>query len=172
MSSISSLSTRTWSVSGTCLALWTRSSSLSISTRTSMALPVSSARERFLQTSRNRLGHEIRDVTPEGGDLLDSARGEKTVLRRCHEVDGLDVGVQLPVELVHLQFVLEIGDRAQSLDDRAGSPLAGELDHEARERLHADVAQVARRALDEPDPVLGREQRLALAHGRVDDRHD
>src|SRR6185369_16581618 len=141
----------TWSVNGTCLALWTRSSSLSISTRTSMALPVSSARERFLQTLRNRLGHEVGDISTESGDLLHAARGEETVLRRCHEVDGLDVGGQLPVELVHLQFVLEIRDRAQSLHDCAGPSLPRELDHQVRERLHADVAEIACGGLDEPD---------------------
>src|ERR1044072_7245862 len=127
MSSTSSLSTRPWSVSGTCLALWTRSSSLSISTRTSMALPVSSARQRFLQTLRDRLGDEIGDIASECGDLLHAARGEKTVLRRGHQVDGLYVGRELTVELVHLQLVLEVGDRSQSFHDRPRAALAGEL---------------------------------------------
>src|SRR5688572_13523386 len=101
-----------------------------MSTRTSMALPVSSARERFLQTPRNRLRDKIGDVAAESGDLLHSARGEKTVLRRRHEVDGFDVRGQLAVELVHLQLVLEVRDRAQSLDDGLRPALARELDHE------------------------------------------
>src|SRR3954452_1579228 len=172
MSSISSLSTRTWSVSGTCLALWTRSSSLSISTRTSMALPVSSARDRFLQASRHSLGHELRDVASEDGDLLHSAGGEKTVLRRRHQVDGFDVRGQLAVELVHLELVLEVRDRAQSFDDRHGALLARIVDDQLVERLGADVAEVAGRLLDERAPVLGAEQRLVLADRGVDDGDD
>src|SRR3990170_8809918 len=112
-----------------------------MSTRTSMALPVSSARQRFLQAPCNRLWDKIGDVTAEHGDLLHSARGEKTVLRRRHQVDRLYVGGQLAVELVHLELVLEIGDRAQAFDDRLGAAFAGELDHEVGERLHADVAE-------------------------------
>src|SRR5262245_10799060 len=100
-----------------------------MSTRTSMALPVSSARQRFLQSPCNRLWDKIGDVAAERGDLLDSARGEKTVLRRRHQVDRLDVRRQLTVELIHLQLVLEVGDRAQSFDDRLGPALACELDH-------------------------------------------
>src|SRR5688500_18643210 len=100
-----------------------------MSTRTSMALPVSSARQRFLQSPGNRLWDKIGDIATERGDLLDSARGEETVLRRRHQVDRLDVRRQLAVELVHLELVLEVGDRAQALDDRLGPALTGELDH-------------------------------------------
>src|SRR5919108_3423978 len=123
-----------------------------MSTRTSMALPVSSARQRFLQSPCNRLGDKIGDVTAEGGDLLHSARGEKTVLRRRHQIDRFDVGGELAVELIHLQLVLEVRDRAQSLDDRLGPAIPRELDHEVGERLHAYVAEMRRRALDELDP--------------------
>src|SRR5215216_3040286 len=151
MSYISSLSTRTWSVSGTCLALWTRSSSLSMRTRTSMRLLArsSSAGERFLQAPRDRVGDEVGDVSPEGRDLLDSARGQETVLRRGHQVDRLDVTGQMTVELVHLQLVLEVRDRAQSLDDRAGPHPARVLGYQDVEGVDADVGQVARRLLDE-----------------------
>src|SRR5215218_9498087 len=115
MSKISSLSTRTWSVSGTCLALWTRSSSLSMRTRTSMGLLArsSSAVELFLQAPRHLVRDEVRYVAPEGRDLLDSARGQETVLRRRHQVDRFDVVGQMAIELVHLQLVLEVRDRAQ-----------------------------------------------------------
>src|ERR671925_454395 len=81
--------------------VWRSRACLSISTRTSMALPVSSARQRFLQALRDRLGDEIGDIASERGDLLHAARGEKTVLRRCHQVDGLYVGCELTVELIH-----------------------------------------------------------------------
>src|SRR6476661_4979216 len=149
MSKISSRSTRTWSVSGTCLALWTRSSSLSISTRTSMALPSSSARQRFLQALRDFLRYEVGDVATERGDLLHSAGGEKTVLRRGHQVDGLDVWREIAVELIHLQLVFEVGDRTQALHDRHRPSLAGEIDHEGGARLHRDVVQMGGRPLDE-----------------------
>src|SRR3954447_19851236 len=133
-----------------------------MSTRTSIWLPVSLPPQRFLQAAGDLLRHQPRYVAAEGGDLLDSAGGEKTVLRGGHEVDGFDVGGQRTVELVHLQLVLEVADRAQALDDRLGPLLAREVDHELVERDGADVAQMRGGALDEADPLLRVEQRLAL----------
>src|SRR5215218_4413003 len=128
---------------GTPLALLTRSSSLSMRTRTSMGLLArsSSAGERFLQAPRDRVGDEVGDVAPEGGDLLDSARGQETVLRRRHQVDGLDVVGEMAVELVHLQLVLEVRDRAQALDDRRRSDPARVVDDQDVERVDADVRE-------------------------------
>src|ERR671918_744924 len=80
---------RTWSVSGTGLALWTRSSSLSIRTRTSIGTSVSSAAELFLQPGGDIVWHEIVDVPAERGQLLDTARAQEAVLRGGHQVDGL-----------------------------------------------------------------------------------
>src|SRR3954462_9460131 len=86
--------------------------------------------QRFLQAAGHLFRYESRDVAAEGGDLLDSAGGQKTVLRARHQVDGLHVGGQRAVELVHLQLVLEIRDRSQSLDDGLGALIAREVDDE------------------------------------------
>src|SRR5215207_3963806 len=111
---------RTWSVKGTAFALWTRSSSLSMRTRTSIrrSVLVESEKPLFLrgkrgpglplrehlgEASRDRFGHEHVDRAAERGDLLDAARGDEAVLRVRHEVDGLDVGREGAVQMVHLE---------------------------------------------------------------------
>src|SRR5829696_8343916 len=172
MSKISSLSTRTWSVSGTGFALWTRSSSLSIRTRTSMAPFSSLPGEQLLQPRGHAPWDQLLDVPTERRQLLDAARAQETVLRAGHQVEGLDVRCLLAVELVHLQLVLEVGDRPQALHDRLGADLAREVDDERGEGLGADVGQVARRLLDERDALLDVEQRLALADRQVDHPDD
>src|SRR5438270_4968213 len=153
----------------------TRSSSLSMRTRTSMAVPASgtsSAPQLFLQPARNVVGYVIFDAASESGELLDSAGAQETVLLARHEVDRLHVRGLVPVELVHLEFVLEVRDSAQPLDDRAGADPPREVDHEDVERLDADVVQIGGRGLDEAHSFLGGEQGLALAHGQIDDRDD
>ena len=80
----------------------------------------------------------------------------KLYLARGHQVDGLDVRRLPAVELVHLELVLEVGDRAQALDDRLRPALAREVDDEDAERLDRDVAEVARsRRSTNADPLLG-----------------
>src|SRR3954468_23711023 len=157
-----SRSTRSSSVRGTFLALWTRSSSLSMRTRTSMAKRLSSSGELFLQAAGDALRDEAVDVTAERGELLECAGAEETVLRAGHQVERVDVRRLHPVELAHLQFVLEIGDRAQALDDRTGPDRPREVDDEHAERLGADVAQVRGGLLDERHPLVDREDRLVL----------
>src|SRR5919112_5526894 len=107
------------------------SSSLSISTRTSMRLETSLrglALELLLEPGGHAAGHEVVEGPAEGGDLLHAARAEKAVLRRGHHVDGLDVGGHLAVELVHLEFILEVRDGAQPFDDGVGAVLSREID--------------------------------------------
>src|SRR3979409_1774622 len=152
------------SVRGTFLALWTRSSSLSIRTRTSMAKRLSLSGELFLQSAGDALGHKALDVTAERGELLHATGAEETVLRAGHEVERVDLRGLHPVELAHLELVLEVGDRAQSLDDRPGADLAREVDDEDAERLGADVGHVGRRLLDERQALLDAEDGLVLAH--------
>ena len=53
---------------------------------------VSSAAEPFLQSRATSSGHQIVDVTAERGELLDTAGPKETVLRRGHQVNGLDIG--------------------------------------------------------------------------------
>src|SRR4051794_18048736 len=105
-------------------------------TRTSM---VSSSHsfpgELFLQPLRDAGWDQVVDRAAEGGELLDPAGAEETVLRARHQVERVDVRRLAPVELVHLELVLEIGDRAQALHDRARAHLAREVDDERVERL-------------------------------------
>src|SRR5947209_10832941 len=99
---------RTWSVSGTAFALCTRSSSLSMRTRTSMAGECSrragfrlfrgvlggaraAVREQLAEAPRNRLRDELVHPAAEGCDLLDAARRDEAVLRARHHVHRLDV---------------------------------------------------------------------------------
>jgi len=66
------------------------------------------------------------------------------------------------VEVVHLEFPLEVRHRAQSLDDcvrRAGS---GEVDDKRRESFDGDVRRPVERVLDEPDPVFQCEHGLLV----------
>src|SRR4029078_4665969 len=109
---------RTWSVSGTAFALWTRSSSLSMRTST----PTSAAsyscgptwprasfagilgrarppvREEHLEPLRDRSRHELRDVAAERGDLLHATRRDEAHLWARHHVHGLDVRGELAIE--------------------------------------------------------------------------
>src|ERR1700709_1277718 len=91
MPKICSRSTRTSSVRGTFLALWTRSSSLSMRTRTSMAQRLSLSGGLFLQGPADSLRTESADVASEGGELLHATGAEETVLRAGHEVERVDL---------------------------------------------------------------------------------
>jgi len=71
--------------------------------------------------------------------------------------------------LVHLELVLEIGDRTEALDDRRRPVLAGEVDEQRREDLCLDVRHVDRGPLDEAGALLAGEQRLLLAERLIDD---
>src|ERR671919_1422332 len=164
---------RTWSVRGTAFALCTRSSSLSMRTRTSMwrlslllrtdgrAGPA--LREELPESPRHGLRNEVVHVAPEGRHLLDAARGEEAVLRARHEVHRLDLGGEIPVQMVHLELPLEVGDRPQALHHRARAEAAGELDDELGEDLHLDVLGARERLPQEGDPLVHAEQgRLVL----------
>src|SRR4051794_1489373 len=143
---------RTWSVSGTAFALCTRSSSLSINTRTSMgplSLLLRAGRgaapalgEQIAETCGNCRGNELIDVSAEGRNLLHAAGRDKRVQRARHHVDGLDLGGEMAVQLVHLKLPLEVRDHAQALDDRLRLPATGEVDDELREEVDLDVRHV------------------------------
>src|SRR4051794_41826529 len=89
-----------------------------MSTRTSMAGLFSSAPQAFLQGRGNARRHEIVDLTPKGGQLPDAARGQEAVLRRAHEIYGLDVRCLQAVELGYLEVVFEVRDRPHAPDYR------------------------------------------------------
>src|SRR5581483_4674200 len=173
---------RTWSVRGTAFALWTRSSSLSIRTSTSMARgilllgveggPASAVREELPQAARDGRGHQLLDVSAERGDLLHAARGDEAHLGARHHVDGLDVGRERAVELVHLEFPFEVRDHAQPLHDHARVPATREVDDELLEDVDLDVVEVMHGVLHERDALLDREHRhlvLRLADDPDDD---
>src|SRR5215208_6913716 len=159
---------RTWSVRGTAFALCTRSSSLSIRTSTSIcstSLVIRlvlrifggsgpAVRKELAEATGDGLWHELIHLSSERRDLLHAARGDEAHLRARHHVDGLDVGRERAVELVHLELVLEVGDHAQALDDHLGVPTASEDDDELLEDLHLDVRHGAHRVLHELDALL------------------
>src|SRR3954447_13395118 len=158
---------RTWSVSGTALALCTRSSSLSIRTSTSMGSSLllraergaaPAVREELLEALRDRVRDQFVNLSAKGGDLLHTARGNKGDLRARHHEDRLDVRSEVPVQLVHLELPLEVGRDAQALDDRLRLPAAGEVDDELLEDVDLDVLRCDG-LLDERDAILGREHR-------------
>src|SRR5579862_6465306 len=168
---------RTWSVSGTAFALWTRSSSLSMSTRTSICRmlllvgqwgPAPSVRESLPQTARDGFGHELFDISAEGGDLLHAARRNEAHLRARHHVDGLDLGRERAVELVHLELPLEVGDHAQPLHDHLRVPATREVDDELAERVDLDIAEMGRGAPNEADALVEGEQRRLVLWVRDD----
>src|SRR5919206_4767380 len=104
--------------------------------RNGPAVP-SSAPELLLQPLGDPVGDEVLDPSAERREFLDAARGKETVLRACHQVDGLYLGILAAVQLVHLQLVLEVRDRTPALDDRPGADAAGELHNEVGEGLRA-----------------------------------
>src|SRR5262249_40746051 len=176
-----SRSIRTWSVSGTAFALCTRSSSLSMRTRTSMAWgillllvqrgPALSAREEFPQTARDGRWHELFDISAEGRDLLHAARRDEPHLRARHHVHGLDVRRERAVQLIHLELPLEVGDHAEALHDHLRFPSPREVDHKLLEDIDLDVVEVRDRVSRQRDALVDREQR-ALVLRRADDARD
>src|SRR5688572_26400330 len=175
---------RTWSVSGTALALCTRSSSLSMSTRTSMPGMVlasddgggrrlllllraerpawTAVRVQLAEALRDGRGHEPLDVAAERRDLLHAARGDERELGARHDVHRLDLGGQQVVEAVHLELPLEVGDHAEALHHRPGAVLAREVDDELAEDVDEDVVQPGEGILQERDALLHGEQRLLV----------
>src|SRR5437763_4013764 len=161
---------RTWSVSGTAFALCTRSSSLSIRTRTSMIFSLllvgqgsatSTVREHLFQAAGDGLWHELFDISAEGCNLLHPTRRDETHLRARHHVDGLDVRCEVTVQLVHLELPLEVRDDAQALHDRPRVPAAREVDDELAEDVDLDVLDEAvERLFEEIDALGNREHRL------------
>src|SRR5918996_1643094 len=168
---------RTWSVSGTAFALCTRSSSLSMRTRTSMRSPESSVAGRqdgsfagilgcaglpvgelLGQPPRDGFGYQLVHFTAEGGDLFDPARRDEAHLRARHDVDGLDFGGEVAVQLVHLELPLEVRDDAQALHDRLRLPAARELDDELGKDVHLDVVVPGERRAQELDALVQREE--------------
>src|SRR4051812_38237921 len=134
---------RTWSVSGTAFALCTRSSSLSMRTRTSIGGcslllvgyrgAATAVREHLLQAARHGERNELFDISAEGCDLLHAGARHEAHLRAGHHVDRLDLGRERAVQLVHLELVLEVGEHPQALDDRLRLPAAREVDDELAE---------------------------------------
>ena len=61
---------------------------------------------------------EIRDRAVEGRELAHAARREEAVLRRRHQVHGLDVGCEPLVQVAHLELPLVVRDGPQALHDR------------------------------------------------------
>src|SRR3989442_1022673 len=171
---------RTWSVSGTAFALWIRSSSLSIRTRTSISPPSlllraqrgagPTLRKHLAEAFRNHRRHEFVDLAAEGGDLLYAARGDEAVQRARHHVERLHLRCEDPVQVVHLKLPLEVGDHAKALDHRLRAPAPGKVDDQLGEDVHLHVVEAPDRFVQEADALLDREHRRLVV--RVADDAD
>ena len=128
--------------------------------------PARAARRRVARGARDHR----RDVAAEGRDLLDQARADIAVLDRGHEEDRVDVRRQDAVVVGELHLGLEVADRAQAADDRAGAAGAAEVDGQAVERLDLDpvrrCAGLGERLADDADARLDVEQRRLARVGQ------
>src|SRR6476469_3875521 len=116
------------------------------------------------------LRDELVHFPAEGRDLLYSARGDEAHCRAGHHVDGLDLGGQGAVQLVHLKLPFEVRDDPEALDDHLRVPLVGEVDDELREDVDLDVGKISEHLPQEADALVEREHRRLV--GRVADDSD
>src|SRR3954452_24015574 len=84
----------------------------------------------FLQTSPDAARDQAGDVAAPVRDLLDQARGEERIRRVGAHEDRLDAGERM-VHLGHLQLVVEVADRAQTLDDDRDVVSPAEVDEQS-----------------------------------------
>src|SRR5690606_35588303 len=101
-------------------------------------------------------------VSAEARDLLHAAAGDVRPARGRHDEGSFDLGVQLPVEVGHLQLVLEVGDRPQAFDDHFGTDLLGVVGQEAVEGVDLDAGDAVDDLFDEFDALGGAEQAAGL----------
>ena len=106
---------------------------------------------------------------PQRGDLLDQAGGQEAVLRVGRHEQGVHAG-QAAVHLGHLQFVVEVADGPQTLDDHRDLVGAAVVHDQALERVDPNVA-VRRGHLGEHLAAFldGEQARLRLVHEHRDD---
>src|SRR5436190_18185996 len=128
-------------------------------------------REKLGEPLGYALGHELVHLSAEGGYLLHAAGGDEADARAGHHVDGLDLGSQRPVELVHLELPLEVGDDAEALHDRLRSPFTGKVDDQLGEDVDLHILPVAERLVEECDSLVQREHRR-LVRRAADDTDD
>src|SRR5690606_15753774 len=126
--------------------------------------------EPLLELEQGGPRYQLRDVGTVLGDLLDARAGHVRPAGRRHDERRLDVGVELTVQVRHLQLVLEVGDRAQALDYDPGADLPGVVGEEAVERVDDHVLHVGHDLPDDLHALLGREQRAGLERV-VEDGH-
>src|SRR5258707_7247 len=104
--------------------------------------PALAGREKLPQTARDGRWYQLFDISAKGGNLLYPTGRDEADLGAGHHVDGLDIGGQRPVQLVHLELIFEVGDHPQALHDHLRVPAAGEVDHELLEDLDLDVVEM------------------------------
>src|SRR3990172_7775731 len=120
-----------------------------------------------LQPAGDGGGHEAAHVAAERGDLLDQARAEIGVLERGHEEDRVHARRQLAVGVGHLQLGLEVAHRAQPAHDEPRSQASAEVDRQAVEPGHLDLAVgqatvLGERLADGCDAIVQLEHRRLL----------
>src|SRR5919107_2115702 len=95
-------------------------------TTSSRTSPVAYRLQPFGQPRQHMLRHQLGDIASEGGDLLHEAGGKEGVRRAGRHEHRLDVR-EAGVHLRHLQLVVEVADRAQTLHDRGHVVLLAEV---------------------------------------------
>src|SRR4051812_1085713 len=132
--------------------------------------PRAAVREKLHEPLGYRPRNQLVDPSAERGDLLHAARRDEADLRARHHVDGLDVGSQRPVQLIHLELPLEVRDDAEPFHDCFRLPLPREVDNQRREDVALDVRQVDERLPQERDTFVEGEHRLLVV--RIPDHAD
>src|SRR6267142_795922 len=172
----SSSSVRSWTVTRRQVRI---SRSLSYAPMTMFVLPTSIARTalmsivRFggagaqaslpqvrLQRLRDVRRYELGDRRPEGDELLHTRSGKEQIVRSGHEIDHLDLRRELAVHVAHLEFELEVRQRAEPADDEARADLFRERHLQTVERADLDVGARSAGLAHERDALIGVEQRL------------
>ncbi len=127
-----------------------------------LAQPVSQLRD-------HEVGDQTFDVPAVPRNLLDQAGGEVTVERVRRDEQSLDPG-QAIVHLRHLQLVVEVADRTQSLDDRRDAVGRAVVDEQPVPGVDAHGGHLRRGLLEHREAFVDAEQRLL--RGVVEHRDD
>jgi hypothetical protein len=128
-------------------------------------------RDFLLQPAVDRREHELGDIAAQHGDLAHDGAGDELVLVGRGQEQGFDIGQQVAVHARHLEFVFEVGHRAQAAHDHARIVLAHEILEQAGKALDLHVRIVAQHFVGDFQAFVEREEgTLVLAVGDADDQ--
>ena len=126
-------------------------------------------RDAFAEAAVDAGGDHVADGAAELEGGFDAAAREVGVFRVGGDEEGFYLGRELAVHLRELEFVFEVGERAQAADYYAALLLAHEVDEQAVEVFDLDVRKVDERLARHYLSFLLAEGRALL---RVDEHRD